>query len=81
MRNIGASAMSDKTNKPLDIEEEDVANFKTERELKSTPEEIDPDEAINLRARLEAARQHGDTFIVATDLQDDDQREGSREQP
>lgn len=73
--------MSDKQTKPLDIEEKDVANFKTDRELKSTPEEIDPDESISLRARREAARQHGDTFIVSTDLEDDDQRDGNREQP
>lgn len=65
----------------LDIEDKDVANFRTERELKGESEEIDPDESINLRARKQAARQHEDAFIVATDLEDDDQRDGMREQP
>ena len=65
----------------LDIDDKDVANFRTEQELKGEPEEIDPDESINLRARKQAARQHEDAFIVATDLEDDDQRDGMREQP
>ncbi len=76
--------MEEKHSKPLDIEDKDVADFHTERELKGTPDEIDPDEAINLRARRQAARQHEDAFIVATDLEDDDQRDaapGTREQP
>ncbi|KXG86832.1 hypothetical protein [Agrobacterium bohemicum] len=76
--------MDDKHTKPLDIDDKDVADFHTERELKGDPEEIDPDEAINLRARRQAARQHEDAFIVATDLEDDDQRDaapGTREQP
>jgi hypothetical protein len=76
--------MIEKQNKPLDIEEKDVATFHTERELKGVPDEIDPDESINLRARRQAARQHEDAFIVATDLEDDDQRDaapGTREQP
>ncbi|KQO76815.1 hypothetical protein [Rhizobium sp. Leaf262] len=76
--------MDDKHTKPLDIDEKDVANFHTERELKGVPDEVDPDEEMNLRARRQAARQHEDAFIVATDLEDDDQRDaapGTREQP
>lgn len=71
-------------NEPLDIRDEDVARFETDSELKSKDSEIDPDESINLRARRQAARQHEDAFIVATDLEDDDQRDaapGTREQP
>ncbi|MET0171708.1 MAG: hypothetical protein ABW206_04850 [Agrobacterium vaccinii] len=76
--------MEEKHSKPLDIDDKDVADFHTERKLKDMPDEIDPDEAINLRARRQAARQHEDAFIVATDLEDDDQRDaapGTREQP
>ena len=69
---------------PLDIGDEDVARFETDSELKGEDGEIYPDESMNLRARRQAARQHEDAFIVATDLEDDDQREaapGVREQP
>ncbi|CAN7301397.1 hypothetical protein HW571_13935 [Agrobacterium genomosp. 3] len=71
-------------NEPLDIRDEDVARFETDSELKSKDSEIYPDETMNLRARRQAARQHEDAFIVATDLEDDDQRDaapGTREQP
>ncbi|WP_425963622.1 hypothetical protein [Rhizobium nepotum] len=73
-----------KKNEPLDIRDEDVPHFETDSELKSKEGEIYPDKSINLRARRQAARQHEDAFIVATDLEDDDQREaapGVREQP
>ncbi|MFF2321177.1 hypothetical protein ACFVTJ_09005 [Agrobacterium sp. NPDC058088] len=69
---------------PLDIRDEDVARFETDSELKAKDGEIYPDESMSLRARRQAARQHEDAFIVATDLEDDDQREaapGVREQP
>ncbi|MBO9656595.1 hypothetical protein QD336_15345 [Rhizobium sp. BR 250] len=68
----------------LDIRDADVAHFETDSELKSKEGEIYPDESMSLRARRQAARQHEDAFIVATDLEDDDQREatpGVREQP
>ncbi|TRB02673.1 MULTISPECIES: hypothetical protein [Rhizobium/Agrobacterium group] len=71
-------------NEPLDIRDEDVARFETDSELKSKDGEIYPDETMSLRARRQAARQHEDAFIVATDLEDDDQRNaapGTREQP
>ncbi|MCZ7448612.1 hypothetical protein O8B93_13570 [Agrobacterium rhizogenes] len=69
---------------PLDIRDEDVARFETDSELKGSDGEIYPDKSMSLRARRQAARQHEDAFIVATDLEDDDQREaapGVREQP
>ncbi|MDH0614384.1 MULTISPECIES: hypothetical protein [unclassified Agrobacterium] len=69
---------------PLDIRDEDVARFETDSELKGKDGEIYPDESMSLRARRQAARQHEDAFIVAADLEDDDQREatpGTREQP
>ncbi|WP_296022202.1 hypothetical protein [uncultured Agrobacterium sp.] len=71
-------------NNHLDIKEEDVARFETEGDLTQHQQEVDPDELISLRARKQAARQHEDAFIVATDLEDDDQRDaapGTREQP
>ncbi len=45
---------------------------------------IEGDDLPNLRAMREAAREHSDAYIVATDLEDDDQRtnaNGTREQP
>lgn len=71
-------------NDHLDIKEEDVARFETQGDLTQHQQEVDPDEMISLRARKQAARQHEDAFIVATDLEDDDQRDaapGTREQP
>ncbi len=68
----------------LDIKDEDVARFETEGELTQHQQEMDADELTSLRARRQAARQHEDAFIVATDLEDDDQRDaapGTREQP
>lgn len=46
-------------------------------------EETAPDDPPNLAAQREAAREHGDTYIVAADLEDADQSEaspGTREQ-
>ena len=71
-------------NNHLDIKEEDVARFETQGDLTQHQQEVDPDELLSLRARKQAARQHEDAFIVATDLEDDDQRDaapGTREQP
>lgn len=68
----------------LDFKDEDVARFETEGDLTQHQQELDPDELTSLRARRQAARQHEDAFIVATDLEDDDQRDaapGTREQP
>lgn len=46
-------------------------------------EEAAPDDLPNLAAQREAAREHGDAYVVDTDLEDADQREaspGTREQ-
>ena len=53
------------------------------RELSRAGDEIDGDDVPSLGALREAAREHSDTFIVKTDLEDADQREstpGVREQ-
>lgn len=60
---------------------------KTDKSTRSPKGEIDtlnehvpetaPDGVPNLAARLEAAREHGDAYIVETDLEDADQREAS----
>lgn len=45
---------------------------------------VEGDDIANPRALKEAARQHTDAYIVASDLEDDDQRTssaGTREQP
>lgn len=47
------------------------------------PEETGPDDIPNLAARREAARDHSDSYLVDTDLEDAEQREaspGTREQ-
>ncbi|NTF31532.1 hypothetical protein G6L88_05505 [Rhizobium skierniewicense] len=76
--------MDEKRTKPLDINDDDVADFETDRELHGKPDELAPDESTNLRAMRQAARQHEDAFIVSTDLEDDDQRDaapGTRDHP
>ena len=58
--------------------------LQAEREIDHGDGEIEGDDQPNLAALHEAARQHNDTFIVKTDLEDADQREatpGMREQP
>ena len=44
-------------------------------------EEISPDDVPNIDALREAAREGRDTFLVKTDLEDEDERDGFREQP
>ncbi|MCD2181885.1 DUF2934 domain-containing protein [Rhizobium sp. GN54] len=54
------------------------------REIDRGAGEIEGDDLPSLQALREAARQHADTYIVKTDLEDADQREaapGTREQP
>ena len=58
--------------------------LQAEREIDHGNGEIEGDDQPNLAALREAARQHTDTFLVKTDLEDADQREatpGLREQP
>lgn len=43
--------------------------------------EISPDDVPNIDALREAAREGQDTFLVKTDLEDEDERDGFREQP
>lgn len=54
------------------------------REIDQGDSEIEGDDVPSLDALREAVRQHSDTYIVKTDLEDADQREaapGTREQP
>ena len=58
--------------------------FQAEREILHEFDQLDGDDVPNLGALREAAREHTDAFMVATDLIDADQREatpGMREQP
>lgn len=59
--------------------------YQAEREIdQGGTGEIQGDDIPNLAALREAAREHTDTFLVKTDLEDADQREatpGMREQP
>jgi hypothetical protein len=58
--------------------------YQAEREILHEFDILEGDDMPNLAALREAARQHTDTFIVASDLIDADQREatpGMREQP
>ncbi|MBN9055043.1 MAG: DUF2934 domain-containing protein [Rhizobiales bacterium] len=58
--------------------------LQAEHEIDHGDGEIEGDDEPNLAALREAARQHSDTFLVKTDLEDADQREatpGMREQP
>ena len=66
-------------------EGEETAHWaQAEHEIEKGEGEIGGDDVPNLGALREAARQHSDAFIVASDLEDADQREaapGTREQP
>ncbi|OWW02371.1 hypothetical protein ATY81_22270 [Rhizobium sp. R72] len=58
--------------------------IQAEREILHGRNELGGDDAPNLDALREAAREHTDTYVVKTDLEDADQREatpGVREQP
>ena len=58
--------------------------MQAQRDIDQGEGEIGGDGVPNLEALREAARQHTDTYIVKTDLEDADQREaapGTREQP
>lgn len=64
--------------------EHETHRSQAEREIDQGSSEIEGDDEPNLAAMREAARQHTDAFIVASDLEDADQREatpGVREQP
>ncbi|TCL68293.1 DUF2934 family protein [Rhizobium sp. BK251] len=58
--------------------------LQAEHEIDQGIGEIEGDDTPNLAAIREAAREHTDTFLVPSDLEDADQREaapGTREQP
>jgi len=58
--------------------------LQAEHEILHGHDELDGDDVPNLGALREAAREHTDTFIVKSDLEDADEREatpGVREQP
>ena len=78
------AAGDDRQDRALDLPHEPEA-IESDGQLRDRQDEtgIEPDDMANLAARREAARQHGDAFIVASDLEDADQREatpGTREQ-
>jgi len=72
-----------------DIKDQDVSNETTDASLKGRDgrKTVEPDDVLSKRAAAEELRragQAGDGFIVASDLEDDDQRDaapGTREQP
>ncbi|EPE96275.1 DUF2934 domain-containing protein [Rhizobium grahamii] len=58
--------------------------LQAEREILHTHDQLEGDDVPNLAALREATREHTDTFIVKSDLEDAEQREatpGMREQP
>jgi hypothetical protein len=70
-RNRALSVLADQTKGEIDAASEHV-------------KERAPDDVPNIEAEKEAVRQHGDAFVVKSDLDDADQREaapGTREQP
>ena len=72
--------MGTDTNKTgLDIQDKDVTVLDSDSQLKSPADEseIEGDDIISNRARREAAREHSDTYLVKSDLEDDDQRSAS----
>lgn len=72
-----------------DIKDQEVTNETTDASLKKGKDRngVEPDDVMSKRAAAEAARQAaqaGGSYIVASDLEDDDQRNaapGTREQP
>lgn len=72
-----------------DIKDQDVTNETTDASLKGRDGRrgVEPDDVMSKRAAAEELRQAGhagDSFIVASDLEDDDERDGApgtREQP
>jgi hypothetical protein len=63
---------------------EEELGAETDSSGESDAEPFEGDNLANPRAMREAAREHSDTYLVATDLEDDDQRTssaGTREQP
>ncbi|GAA3074636.1 hypothetical protein GCM10010520_22200 [Rhizobium viscosum] len=76
--------IADETSRTLDARRKNDPSPKGEIDaFTAHAEEPTPDDLPNLAAQREAAREHGDTYVVAADLEDTDQREawpGTREQ-
>ena len=76
--------IADETSRALDARREGSPSPKVKIDAFTTDaEEMNPDDLPNLAAQREAAREHGDAYVVAADLEDADQREaspGTREQ-
>lgn len=63
------------TGGPLDITEKDTLQNVSDAALKGKkPEEIDPDERAKLDAVAELSREKNDSYMVKSDLEDDDER-------
>lgn len=76
--------IADEASRGLDARRKGATPAKSEIDsFNEHAEEASPDDLPNLAARREAAREHGDSYIVDADLEDADQREaspGTREQ-
>jgi len=76
--------IADETSRVLNARRKDAPSSKGEIDtFNEHMEETTPDDRPNLAAQREAAREHGDAYVVDADLEDADQREaspGTREQ-
>lgn len=79
--------MSDhRKNDKLDIDESGIEDSEAALKGKDGDETVEPDDIMSRRAAKEALRRasQGETYLVKSDLEDDDQRDaapGTREQP
>ena len=70
--------IADETSRALDARRKNAPSPKGEIDaFTAHTEETTPDDLPNLAAQREAAREHGDAYVVDTDLEDADQREAS----
>lgn len=79
-----AEGASDIVERELQRAEKDADQRLQDAANKPDEKTVDPDDLPNLDAIQEAVRQHGDVYIVKSDLEDEDQRNsapGTREQP
>jgi hypothetical protein len=79
-----AEGASDIVERELQRAEKDADQRLQDAADKPDDKTVDPDDLPNLDAIKEAVRQHGDVYIVKSDLEDEDERDstpGTREQP
>lgn len=79
-----AYAIWEREGRPEGLHERHWADAERELDQQADSQTIEGNDIASPRALREAARQHTDTYIVASDLEDDDQRTspaGTREQP